>query len=193
MPMAAISSTLAGFCFLTFRLPKKLARAAGKRDSHCHPSPPAHPQPSRGVLAHAIHAGGRPAREPCPPCQPGGGKAAAERADRAALFAPSSYHEYHPAATTMTTIGGHLSAWDRGPRHSARVHPGPDGRLLYPADEQGDVIPDFSTVGYKGGGVPLPTVPGARKLFSECLNQMSPKRKCPSVYVNFLNGPKLKS
>ena len=59
----------------------------------------------------------------------------------------------------MATIGGHLSAWDRGPSHSARVHPGPDGRLLYPADEQGDVIPDFSTVGYKGGGVPLPTVP----------------------------------
>ena len=39
------------------------------------------------------------------------------------------------------------------------VHPGADGRLVYKTDARGNRIPDFSNVGYRGGGVPLPDVP----------------------------------
>jgi hypothetical protein len=39
------------------------------------------------------------------------------------------------------------------------VHPGPDGKLVYRTDAQGNRIPDFSQVGYRGGGVAPPTVP----------------------------------
>ena len=39
------------------------------------------------------------------------------------------------------------------------------GRLSYPADANGNRIPDFSHAGYKGGGVPLPTgIPVVRTL-----------------------------
>src|SRR6185503_10416523 len=40
------------------------------------------------------------------------------------------------------------------------VFAGADGRLTYAPDAQGDVIPDFSMVGYKTGSVPLPNTPG---------------------------------
>jgi hypothetical protein len=35
-----------------------------------------------------------------------------------------------------------------------------DGRLAYATTAEGDRAPDFSTAGYRGGGVPLPHVPG---------------------------------
>ncbi len=41
----------------------------------------------------------------------------------------------------------------------SRVHPGPTGKLIYTADEQGNTIPDFSHAGFGGGGAPIPTVP----------------------------------
>src|SRR5215471_8046863 len=41
------------------------------------------------------------------------------------------------------------------------VFPGPDGRLQYQTDAHGNRIMDFSSAGYKGGGVALPTVPVA--------------------------------
>ena len=44
------------------------------------------------------------------------------------------------------------------PNYSRLVHPGPDGRLTYAPDERGNIIPDFSHAGYKGGGVRLPNV-----------------------------------
>ncbi|MBA4065636.1 MAG: hypothetical protein C0501_18355 [Isosphaera sp.] len=44
------------------------------------------------------------------------------------------------------------------PAHSTLVYPGPSGQLLYTPDAQGDRIPDFSAVGYKGGTVAIPTV-----------------------------------
>ena len=47
----------------------------------------------------------------------------------------------------------------RAQPQSAWVHPGADGRLVYKSDERGNRIPDFSNVGYHGGGVPLPAVP----------------------------------
>ena len=40
---------------------------------------------------------------------------------------------------------------------SAKVPYDANGRLTYPADGNGNRIPDFSHAGYKGGGVPLPT------------------------------------
>lgn len=44
-------------------------------------------------------------------------------------------------------------------RHSRLVRPGADGRLVYAKGEAGETIPDFSTCGYMGGGVPLPVIP----------------------------------
>jgi hypothetical protein len=38
------------------------------------------------------------------------------------------------------------------------VHPGADGRLVYPADARGNRVPDFSHAGY-GGGAAIPDVP----------------------------------
>src|SRR5439155_21040060 len=36
---------------------------------------------------------------------------------------------------------------------------GPDGRLVYEADERGNRVPDFSHCGYMGGEVAIPDVP----------------------------------
>ncbi len=46
-------------------------------------------------------------------------------------------------------LGQPLSTW---------VHPGQDGKLVYKTDERGNRIPDFSNVGYSGGGVSIPGV-----------------------------------
>jgi hypothetical protein len=40
----------------------------------------------------------------------------------------------------------------------SRVHPGPDGKLVYVPDEHGNNIHDSSHAGYGGGGVSIPTV-----------------------------------
>ena len=45
------------------------------------------------------------------------------------------------------------------PPVSAWVHPGPNGRLMYEPDARGHRVPDFSTVGYRRGGVPIPDIP----------------------------------
>ena len=42
---------------------------------------------------------------------------------------------------------------------SAIVRPGADGRLEYVSDADGNRVPDFSSAGYRGGGVPIPAVP----------------------------------
>jgi chitodextrinase len=55
------------------------------------------------------------------------------------------------SAVFMTTPA---HAWE-----SAKVRFDSNGRLFYPADASGNRIPDYSHAGYKGGGVPLPTVP----------------------------------
>lgn len=47
---------------------------------------------------------------------------------------------------------------------SQLAQPGPEGRLIYRADERGNAIPDFSRAGYGGGGVALPDIPVARTL-----------------------------
>src|SRR5207249_4996804 len=61
-----------------------------------------------------------------------------------------------------------LSLDDKGDEkafYSAHVHPGPNGKLIYAADELGNTIPDFSNCGYHGGGVAIP----ATKAFPICL------------------------
>ncbi|MCC7043537.1 MAG: hypothetical protein IT183_06730 [Acidobacteria bacterium] len=42
---------------------------------------------------------------------------------------------------------------------TSRIYPGPDGRLVYAPDEQGNTIHDASHAGYGGGGVAIPTAP----------------------------------
>lgn len=44
------------------------------------------------------------------------------------------------------------------PPTTSLVYPGIDGKLVYSPDSLGNVIPDFSNAGYKGGGVSIPTV-----------------------------------
>ena len=45
------------------------------------------------------------------------------------------------------------------PPTTSRVYPGIDNKLVYIPDSLGNIIPDFSHAGYKGGGVAIPTVP----------------------------------
>src|SRR5262249_15033263 len=47
---------------------------------------------------------------------------------------------------------------------STLVFVGPDGKLEYRPDAQGNRIPDFSYAGYRGGGVRLPDVPVAMRV-----------------------------
>jgi hypothetical protein len=58
------------------------------------------------------------------------------------------------AAVLAGFMAGPAGAWE-----SAKVRYDAHGRLFYPADANGNRIPDYSHAGYKGGGVPLPTVP----------------------------------
>lgn len=61
---------------------------------------------------------------------------------------------------TSTVVPAAASdAVQRGRPTSDIVFPGPDGRLRYTPDERGNLIPDFSHAGYRGGGVALPNVP----------------------------------
>ncbi len=50
--------------------------------------------------------------------------------------------------------GGQAAEWQ-----STAVFFGPDRRLVYSVDDEGNRIPDFSNAGYAGGGVPIPFVP----------------------------------
>lgn len=61
------------------------------------------------------------------------------------------------AVFTAVPLPAH--AWE-----SAKVRYDSNGRLFYPADASGNRIPDYSHAGYKGGGVPLPSVPVVRTL-----------------------------
>jgi hypothetical protein len=54
--------------------------------------------------------------------------------------------------------GGPSAARLNAPPRSKLVFPGPDGKLRYVADENGNTIPDFSNCGYHGGGVRIPDV-----------------------------------
>lgn len=62
------------------------------------------------------------------------------------------------------TLGNASAAVADSAAFSQRVRPGADGRLTYPATDDGLAIPDFSTAGYRSGGVALPDVPVRRTL-----------------------------
>ena len=65
-----------------------------------------------------------------------------------------------PSLTAAVVLAAFIAA--PMPAHaweSAKVQYGSNGRLFYPADANGNRIPDYSHAGYKGGGVPLPAVP----------------------------------
>mgnify|MGYP001274331900 CR=1 FL=1 len=71
------------------------------------------------------------------------------------MFSPRP--KFSPLACAVALLCGAVvsaQAWQ-----SERVRVGADGRLEYPADEEGNRIPDFSHAGYRGGGVPLPDAP----------------------------------
>jgi hypothetical protein len=57
------------------------------------------------------------------------------------------------AALLLVVVGPSLGA------QSKWVQMGADGRLVYGQSPRGDRIPDFSSAGYRGGGVALPDVP----------------------------------
>lgn len=62
----------------------------------------------------------------------------------------------------ITFCGACASKKLDGTARSEWVYPGPDGKLAYKTTPTGDRIMDFSTAGYMGGGVVLPTVPVAK-------------------------------
>lgn len=63
-----------------------------------------------------------------------------------------------PSATTTEALLREVPSMKTGGR-SSLVAPGPDGKLVYGKDPDGDRIPDYSLAGYRGGGVPIPDVP----------------------------------
>src|SRR5271170_7752060 len=56
----------------------------------------------------------------------------------------------------------HTNPKKAGTNQSEWVYPGANGKLVYKSTQTGDRIMDFSTAGYMGGGVALPTVPVAK-------------------------------
>ncbi|MBK18515.1 MAG: hypothetical protein CMM52_06740 [Rhodospirillaceae bacterium] len=44
------------------------------------------------------------------------------------------------------------------PRHSRLVFPGADEKLVYNKESDGTRLPDFSHAGFRGGGIPIPTI-----------------------------------
>ncbi|MGE9312568.1 hypothetical protein ACLOAU_13050 [Niabella sp. CJ426] len=48
--------------------------------------------------------------------------------------------------------------------HSKLVELKPDGRLVYKPDSKGNILPDFSRVGYETGNVAIPEIPVARTI-----------------------------
>jgi hypothetical protein len=62
-----------------------------------------------------------------------------------------------PLVALLTALAQVLAA--AACAQSSWVHFGPKGRLVYKTTARGDRIPDFSSSGYRGGGVALPDVP----------------------------------
>src|SRR6516165_6388767 len=58
---------------------------------------------------------------------------------------------------------------------SSLVFPGPGGHLEYVPDAQGNVVPDFSNVGYESGIVPLPGTNGTPDVSVKAIVTPPPK------------------
>lgn len=67
----------------------------------------------------------------------------------------NSFSVFFSTAFIFLTLGSAHAA----DNFTSMVYPGPDGSLVYAADEHGNTIPDFSNAGYGGGGAALPYVP----------------------------------
>ena len=65
-------------------------------------------------------------------------------------------------ATIFISLGWLACGVSSEGAESQWVHAGPDGKLVYKTTPRGDRIMDFSSAGYMGGGVALPTVPVKR-------------------------------
>jgi len=63
-------------------------------------------------------------------------------------------------ALNFTALHGAGAAVDQNVSISKYVYPDSHGKLIYTADELGNVIPDFSNCGYRGGGIALPATKG---------------------------------
>ncbi len=71
---------------------------------------------------------------------------------------------------------------------SSLVYPGPDGHLVYVPNAVGDVIPNFSNVGYMTGDVPLPdTAGGVTVPVMATLNPGAPGVDMTSAIQNAIN------
>lgn len=78
----------------------------------------------------------------------------------AALFAASLLLWAGCASGPVPEALDSIVTFSPEPKRSVLVFPGEDGRLVYrPFTDRGDVIPDFSGVGYRRGERPLPEVP----------------------------------
>jgi autotransporter-associated beta strand protein len=72
---------------------------------------------------------------------------------------------------------------------STLVYPGPDGRLVYTAQADGDQIPDFSYVGYMTGNVPLPdTTGGVSVPVKQTINPGAPGVDMHNTIQNAINA-----
>ncbi|MER8188079.1 hypothetical protein [Kitasatospora sp. NPDC094015] len=76
----------------------------------------------------------------------------------AALAGPTSVWSTAALAAGSAPAAGSTAATAGDPADWLRLA---DGRLVYGQDRQGNRVPDFSYAGYRGGGVPLPTVGAA--------------------------------
>jgi rhamnogalacturonyl hydrolase YesR len=64
-----------------------------------------------------------------------------------------------PRSLPLFALAAALLSAIAAAQESSLVQRGPDGRLTYTANERGDVVPDFSGVGYRNSEVPIPNVP----------------------------------
>lgn len=68
------------------------------------------------------------------------------------------------AGSGLLAGASQVGAQSQAAWHSQLVYPGPDGRLVYRSDANGNRIPDFSWAGYRNGEAPLPVVPVKRTI-----------------------------
>ncbi|MDR2911665.1 MAG: hypothetical protein LBV47_09960 [Bacteroidales bacterium] len=73
------------------------------------------------------------------------------------FFVNAPYKSSQGASNGNSPLSNDFHAQDIPPTTSL-VYPGTDGKMVYVADNLGNIIPDFSNAGYKGGGVPIPYV-----------------------------------
>src|SRR5689334_14073198 len=72
---------------------------------------------------------------------------------------------------------------------STIVFPGPDGRLVYAPNAQGDVVPDFSMVGYETGNVALPDTTGGLTVpVKQTVNPGAPGVDMTATIQNAINA-----